>query len=879
MGSNLVRLNVNPCKMCMPMGALTAFFGIRNCMTILHGSQGCSTYIRRHMATHYNEPVDIASSSLTEQGTVFGGGENLIRGLENLIRLYRPEVIGVATSCLAETIGEDVPAILESFRRKHPGAAVRTIPVSSAGFSGTQYEGFFRTLRAVVSEVEMDPAPNGKVNVITGMISPADTRWLKSLLRDMGVDFILLPDLSETLDGGHGKTYSRLPEGGTPIGEIEKMGGAKITLELSSFQDDSTSPAQALREKYGVPFVRLPLPVGLAGTDALIRELKKLGSRVSEDLRKEHERYLDALIDMHKYSALGRVAVCGEPDFVLSAVNLCCESGAVPVVAATGSACRNWEESLRPQMEKAASVQFVEKYSILNDADFDEIEYAAKENGANLIVGSSDARRAAGNLGIDLVRHGFPVHDHVGGQRLRMLGYDGSLQLLDRIVNTLLSNRNARFQREQYEMYYPGASNPLPVPPQKEEPARLPSAERLAEQTRKHPCFTCSEGRYARMHLPVAPACNIQCNYCVRKFDCKNESRPGVTSRVLSPRQALEKYKKVKESIPNLTVAGIAGPGDALANFEETTETLRLIRSFDPDVTFCLSTNGLLLPLYARELVRLGVTHATVTVNTVNPKTGAKIYSHVDYLGKTYTGEEGAAILLANQLSGLKLLTEAGVVCKVNTVLLGGINESEILEVVRAAKELGARMTNIMQLLPVEGSVFENLPLVSNKRLTEVRNECGKILPQMYHCRQCRADAVGTLENDRSIEFAEKAEETRPSVPFRFAVATRDGKLVNEHFGHASELYIYESDGREVKLLEKRSVVPYCSGDCENSENRMDGILHALGDCGGLLALRVGTVPEKALQERGIRIFMTYDTIENAVKAAAKQMTGGSNPC
>ena len=114
MGSNLVRLNVNPCKMCMPMGALTAFFGIRNCMTILHGSQGCSTYIRRHMATHYNEPVDIASSSLTEQGTVFGGGENLIRGLENLIRLYRPEVIGVATSCLAETIGEDVPAILES---------------------------------------------------------------------------------------------------------------------------------------------------------------------------------------------------------------------------------------------------------------------------------------------------------------------------------------------------------------------------------------------------------------------------------------------------------------------------------------------------------------------------------------------------------------------------------------------------------------------------------------------------------------------------------------------------------------------------------------------------------------------------------------------
>lgn len=146
MGTNLKSLNVNPCKMCMPMGAVSALAGIKNCMSILHGSQGCATYIRRHMATHYNEPVDIASSSLTEHGTVFGGRENLIKGLENLIKLYNPDSIGVATTCLAETIGEDVPAIIREFYDTHPEETVKIINVASAGYGGTQYEGFNKAL-------------------------------------------------------------------------------------------------------------------------------------------------------------------------------------------------------------------------------------------------------------------------------------------------------------------------------------------------------------------------------------------------------------------------------------------------------------------------------------------------------------------------------------------------------------------------------------------------------------------------------------------------------------------------------------------------------------------------------------------------------------
>lgn len=210
-----VNLTVNPCKMCMPMGVSNALYGIKNCMTILHGSQGCSTYIRRHMATHYNEPVDIASSSLTEEGTVYGGENNLIKGLENLIKLYNPEVIGIATTCLAETIGEDVVRLSKIFYEKHPDSKVKLIPIQSPGYGGTQYGGYFTALRAVVENVEMYPDKNEKVNVIAGPMSSADMREIKEILEDFKIDYILLPDLSENLDGVHSKKYNRLPSNGT----------------------------------------------------------------------------------------------------------------------------------------------------------------------------------------------------------------------------------------------------------------------------------------------------------------------------------------------------------------------------------------------------------------------------------------------------------------------------------------------------------------------------------------------------------------------------------------------------------------------------------------------------------------------------------------
>lgn len=276
---------------------------------------------------------------------------------------------------------------------------------------------------------------------------------------------------------------------------------------------------------------------------------------------------------------------------------------------------------------------------------------------------------------------------------------------------------------------------------------------KIDEKTERHPCYNCAAHQYARIHLPIAPKCNISCNYCVRKFDCPNESRPGVTTTVLTPGEALERYKQAKQKLDNLTVAGVAGPGDALANFENLSQTLHMIRAYDSEVTFCISTNGLMLPRYASELAALGVSHVTVTVNTVNSGIGAQIYRYVDYEGKRYTGREAAEILLSNQLKGIAMLSESGIVCKVNIVMIHGINDKDILNVVKKARELNVMMTNIMPMIPVKGSVFEKIGKTSEKALWEMREECGRYLKQMLHCRQCRADAVGTLDHDHSAEW------------------------------------------------------------------------------------------------------------------------------
>jgi len=265
-----------------------------------------------------------------------------------------------------------------------------------------------------------------------------------------------------------------------------------------------------------------------------------------------------------------------------------------------------------------------------------------------------------------------------------------------------------------------------------------------------HPCFGGNRHENGRMHLAVAPACNIKCGYCTRKHDCVNESRPGVTSQLMTPQEAIARVREVKAS-PVLgemvKVVGIAGPGDPLAN-RQTFETFELVHAEFPEIMLCMSTNGLLLPEFIDRLVAVGLHSLTVTINAVNPEVGAGIYRHVVYHGNHYTGEEGAAILIRNQFEGLKRAAELGLTIKVNTVLMPGINDDQIPLIAERVKQLGAYVMNITPLIPQAELAHVVAP--TPEMVSAVRDANEKIIGQFRHCQQCRADAIGLIGQDMS---------------------------------------------------------------------------------------------------------------------------------
>lgn len=277
-------------------------------------------------------------------------------------------------------------------------------------------------------------------------------------------------------------------------------------------------------------------------------------------------------------------------------------------------------------------------------------------------------------------------------------------------------------------------------------PAKLHKNRHEEKMLSMHPCFNKDVHRlYGRIHLPVAPACNISCGFCDRKYSCVNESRPGVSARVLDPQAAAEWTAEQAAAHPELRVAGIAGPGDPLANPQQTLTALRLVRSLVPRLLLCLSTNGLALPQYADELIKTGVTHATVTVNAVSPETGALIYRQVRDGGNILEGQEGAALLLSRQREGIRLLKAGGVTVKVNTVIVPGINDSHAAAIAETVRSWGADLMNCIPLIPVKGTALAPCGEPAAESMRSVREQAERFLPQMRHCMRCRADACGLL--------------------------------------------------------------------------------------------------------------------------------------
>lgn len=428
----------NACKLCTPLGACLAFKGIEGAVPYLHGSQGCATYMRRYIISHYNEPIDIASSSLSEKNAIYGGGPNLKLGLVNVTQKYQPKLIGIATTCLTETIGDDVGRYLHEFRRETVGALPIMVRVSTPSYHGTHMEGFHAAVTAVVDQLaEGGEVVPGNINLLPGFISPADKRYLSEIMDDFGLGATVLPDLSDTMDGPAAQTCESIQAGGTPIAAITGMGRAVATIEFGRTLGDKSGGA-VLAGKFGVERIVLGTPIGIGESDAFFALLSSISGRpVPQRHVLERGRLLDSYIDCHKYVFGKKAIVYGEEDLVVGLTAFLAEIGVVPVLCASGGKSGRLADAIRDVTGEVLA----EQPQVFEGMDFFDISEMAETLAPDLLVGHSKGYPLARKLSIPLIRIGFPIHDRMGGQRILHLGYRGAQSLFDQVVNAILAKK------------------------------------------------------------------------------------------------------------------------------------------------------------------------------------------------------------------------------------------------------------------------------------------------------------------------------------------------------------------------------------------------------------------------------------------------------
>lgn len=384
----------------------------------------------------------------------------------------------------------------------------------------------------------------------------------------------------------------------------------------------------------------------------------------------------------------------------------------------------------------------------------------------------------------------------------------------------------------------------------------------------RHPCFNPdARDHCGRIHLPVAAKCNMQCNYCNRRYDCMNESRPGVTSAVLTPPQAAEYLDRVLDRETRLSVVGIAGPGDPFAEPGPTLQTLQLVRDRHPDMLLCVASNGLNIEPFVDDLARLQVTHVTLTVNAVDPAVAARIYAWIRLDRQVHRGLDAAEFLLERQLAAIVRLKQAGITVKINTIVIPGVNNHHILDVATTMAGLQVDRMNCMPLYPTRDTVFENIEQPSASMMEEIRRGTGRFLPQMTHCMRCRSDAVGLLAHDRSGEFASclkaVAAGTSEGLADRpyVAVASWEGMLVNQHLGEASHLWIFRQTADGFEHVETRPTPPPGT----RGQRWLD-LAETLKDCRAILVNSVGPTPRSILAVKGVRVIEMEGVIEEGLE-------------
>lgn len=434
---------INPLVTCQPLGAMFAVAGIKRGMPIVHGSQGCSTFVRYSFSRHFREPSEIAVTSLHEDAAVFGGRRNLLSGIANLAARFKPSLIGVISTCSSEIIGDDVEGFLkvskEEMQKKMGKKAeeIELVPISTPSFVEDHFKGYDNGIKALVDTLCGEPLDsNGKVNIIPGIVNPGDIREIKHIMNLMDIGGIILTDTSDTFDSPLRPSSTQLkpyyPKGGTSVNEIKDVSNSLGTIPLCKY---SASAALSLDKKYNVPAVTGPIPIGVQNTDSFIRSLTSLtGKEATDKLLDERGLLIDSMADLSSRYLFGRrVAIYGDPDMVVGIARFICELGMEPSLVCTGSTSPEFVTDMKKVARESDG-----QVEVLIGQDLRALELKIKEDPLDLMIGNSDGRLIAQELGIPLIRVGFPVYDRAGYHRRPIIGYNGGINLIDRITNTVM---------------------------------------------------------------------------------------------------------------------------------------------------------------------------------------------------------------------------------------------------------------------------------------------------------------------------------------------------------------------------------------------------------------------------------------------------------
>jgi nitrogenase molybdenum-iron protein NifN len=423
---------------------------------MLHGSQGCATYIRRYLISHFREPVDIASSNFSEEATIFGGNKNFSAGVDNIIRQYHPAVIAIASTCLSETTGEDVQRLISEYQAIHAGEKdlPAMIYASTPSYSGTHYDGFHEAVCATVKSLACGGGGAGRrVNLFCNFVSPGDLRHLKEVNGDFGIDAMLFPDYSQTLDGASWDTYQRIPEGGTSIADLRRSASAMLSVELgyilnaggrSGAARESRRPESAgeyLQKHFDVPCRRVGLPVGVSEADKFFDLLSSVsGKAIPQKYREQRGRLIDLYIDGHKYVSGKRAVIYGEEDMVVALASFAAETGIRPVLCASGGESGRLKDTLKEVLGDLYPPDMIAGQGM----SFEQMESLMAGLAPDLMIGNSKGYYIARKMNIPLVRTGFPIHDRIGAAHVKTLGYEGATLLFEQVVNAILEDKQRK---------------------------------------------------------------------------------------------------------------------------------------------------------------------------------------------------------------------------------------------------------------------------------------------------------------------------------------------------------------------------------------------------------------------------------------------------